>query len=598
MQRGWLYLGVILLAWVGVCPALAGPVAPKIVDKIDIQLPARQRVSLSDMAAVAPLEARESPAALMRETLDALEAKTMKFDAAADSLRRAMLAVESVPTEPWFAEGVLELGQLLEKMEYTTAAYDCYAILSSLLRLNSSREDWLGSARLRPLLVEPERLMVRQGRLSITLGNFATGEELLHRARRYHLSNAAAVSGLLRIYFACREFPRAEKLLLSVARYDELAPLSCAAYRQLDRLEEDRKLLTRLARVLLKKDHLPGALAMEFLVVARRQRDRELGRELTDHILRHTAGEWDRYDPVVRQLHGLDECDAAMQLLVNSIEAKPATACFAADTLGELSLDSPDTLAGILLKPVATESPARQAIRHHLAGELYLLTGRHTRAEKQLRLAVAADPAYQAPYLPLVDLLAGRDAKGVEMILTAPEVKAMPAFFLHHLQGRRLMVLREPLLALRPLRKSMDANKAYLPTQIQLAECFVALISRAPRDDQKEELKRLAELALKKAITLELKRFSSYRTLLEFYLSTKQAEKAFDLALVMVRGFPSRVEAKALLGGVYLQRNQPDKARTILGVLQKQDRRHPAVVRFAEAVRQYATPTLPEVAPE
>ncbi len=315
-----------MVLWAGVCSVAAKPIAPKIVDRVAIQLPARQRVSLSDLAAVKALLPHESPEKLVRETLGRLEANTVKKDEAMDTLRRAMLAVESVPTEPWFAEGVFELAQLLEATNYTTAAYDCYAILSSLLRLNATRDAWQASARLRPLLVEPERLLVRQGRLSITLGNFATAEELLRRARRYDLTDQAAISGLLRIYFACREFPRAEALLLAIARYDEVSELSCAAFRQLDRLEQDDKLVSRLARGLLDTDHLPGSLAMEFLVVARRQREGALAEELIEHILQHTSSEWDRYDPVVRQLDRLGDRDAAMRLLVNSIEARPASA--------------------------------------------------------------------------------------------------------------------------------------------------------------------------------------------------------------------------------------------------------------------------------
>jgi tetratricopeptide (TPR) repeat protein len=566
----------------------------KLADNVPLRLSAQQRKSFSALPLLAPLKAGESAETLVRTTLTRLDQETISLTEAVDVLLRALRSFPEIPAEPWAVEGTFELARLLEKAKCTTAAYECYRSVADHLQKNSTQDAWLESERLRPLLIEPERLWVHQARVAIALGNFITAERLLLRARDYRRRYPAAVAGLFQMYLACDEFARVESILLETSGNEELQSLCAAAYRQLGSLKSDPTRLNRLATPLLGDRHFLGPMAVEFYCVARTQGEDALAERSLAHLAKAVSSTWKACDLLVGDLGRRGYTDGGLELLARTIQASPEIGEFAIDTMGEMKLQPPRKVARGLLRDVEDRPKAQQAIYHHLAGVVYLLTGDHARAEAQFRAAIAANPAYQAPYLPLLDLQAG-NAEAIAKILKTLEGHRPADYFMLHLRGRAQLGAHQQLEALKTLKASGQKDRTYLPTQLQLAKCFIALTRRTTREDQQAELTELAELAFKTAISLETGRFSTHRSLLKLYLDTSQRDKAFRLAVSMVRKFPSRIEAKALLGEVYLQNHRLDRAKIILNYIKAKAPEHPAVKRFSEAVRQASQPALPEV---
>lgn len=441
------------------------------------------------------------------------------------AFRTGLKCSQARPDSPLAAESLLRLGNLLSEKGYHLAALECLTELEE--RIYRHGGDLARSARLRSLVIRPERVMRRRGRLLLKLDRSDEAADLLERAFRYDRGHPQTARLLIEALVAARQFARAEDIFVEIAAEPAQRPQLPALAESLCIAARDRTMPRRIADSLRSRKQLDGALAVELAKIAGRLGANQEAVTLLESLLEIAPGDAD----AARFLAGLYAADGqqekALRLLARLIAEDPSAADAVRLAVEELlARPTPVDIERSFALQIRGETAEKKFALHYVAAQLAQVRGEPLLAAQEYRNAIAENPKFLPTYEALADLyLATGQQDRLGWVLRRAASGDGNSYFGHYLTGKVRFTQEDYLLAEDALKQARTRGRRHLPTLLLLGRTYLAL-------SETREAIRIFEEAAQAAPGDE----RTYRWLFEAYLAGGRHSRADQI----VRGLRRR----------------------------------------------------------
>jgi len=474
----------------------------------------------------------------------------------------------AVPTN----EVLFLLGETLRRAGYLSAALECYQRLAANIDRHGAA--MRVSASLRPLMGEPERLLLLQGRMLLALRRYAEATEALDAAYRQNKRLAPAGSLLIEALVAHKAYDRAEAVLLERlqgsagaggdetvkaierlyrATGDPAGPARLLAAYKVDRPNPPASVLIALARACANLGGTDRAAAML-------QAHRPLLRGQPEVLI--TLASWmlteGKPDESLEVLADVLADDAASaEAARRQIDAAPAKTFTKAK-------------ARRYAASARADESKRKCALHYLAGLVARRVKLKHLAEQQWDLAIEADgkfsPAYEALARGYIDRAQYERVGG---LADRARARGADPHLGHYLLGWAHMESGQSDKAIASLTQAVEAKGDHGPSRLLLAR---ALLREGRLDEAARQLQAAAkvpgnERAQELLVSLYLRRYLERRRMGDTRAAAEQLARARDTVGGMLRADPSNRLGLRLLVQVQSGSGQYLLARQTLGRL-------------------------------
>ena len=530
-------------------------------------LPAKALVKLAELkpAPPGPTNKAYAGAKLSAQTIKALQqAKPLLSDQAKPD--------QAKPADAAAAQALLRLGGLLEKQGYWQASLECFTQLGQWIRLHSDAAQADGT--LRKLLLSPEILIARRGRLLAALRRNDQAIDTLQRAYRRNRSDSATAQLLLRAMVSAGRFSQAEELLLELAGQVDHGTIVPVLARRLCVRSGDQAMPGRIARAFRAKNAVSSELAHSLALAALEMKATSQAEDILQDLLR----EMPRDARAGAMLAGISvkagEYNRALQRLAGLVVQNPQATDAARAGVGVVVLARrklpADLLETFVQTAENTATPNKYAL-HYISANLAEGLDKQDVAAQQYAQAIAAKKDFYPAYEAQLSLrLRAKNQAGVNEVLQA--VKALPGqgYYYYYLLGKAALGQGKPGEAIKALQRAYSKNSAYLPTTLALARAYERASAGQIYSKQGRENIAHSKAMYRKAIELRPERVATYRLAFAQRVRLGDLAGARSIAQQLVRQLPKSPEGILLSAEVYVLEKKYDKARFLLGQLARQ----------------------------
>jgi tetratricopeptide (TPR) repeat protein len=478
------------------------------------------------------------------------------------ALRRALRSPRSTDDNPITGELLLQAGMLLEREGRLQAAMECYRRLSD--NLDRFGRQYAQRERLRPLVVGPEKLLVRQGRLLLALGQVQQAADLLERGYRRDRTSTQAARYLMESLLLGHKYDEAQRLAMQLLAEPSQRPAAMELAERLCLVKGDVKLPRQLWEARQRSAGNDAALAA---------------------AMAHASLAMEAPDQAMQILQAARRTNPEDCLLVARLagllidQHRPAEALEQLAQWADLSDQTGSALMGVLeeIGPSALDQPMLEALtqraeqdkesapaRHLVAGELAILKGQMDLAQEQLRRAIDARPPWAPPHQAMVDLhLRRRDWTAAQEAIDRLASQIQPEDQARHtaLMLQAHLAMRRGRLdeAIAHLEQARSLQSDDLPTLRLLAQVY-------DQADQKDK----AIQTLLGALQQVQDDPQLFRQVFDLYVSVGQLRAAQQAASELLRQQPSSYEGRLMLAEVLVAQGSLPQAQQVLQELQSE----------------------------
>ena len=478
------------------------------------------------------------------------------------ALRRALRSPRSTDDNPITGELLLQAGMLLEREGRLQAALECYRRLSD--NLDRFGRQYAQRERLRPLVVGPEKLLVRQGRLLLALGQVQQAADLLERGYRRDRTSTQATRYLMESLLLGHKYDEAQRLAMQLLAEPSQRPAAMELAERLCLVKGDVKLPRQLWEARQRSAGNDAALAA---------------------AMAHASLAMEAPDQAMQILQAARRTNPEDRLLVARLagllidQHRPAEALEQLAQWADLSDQTGSALMGVLeeIGPSALDQPMLEALtqraeqdkesapaRHLVAGELAILKGQMDLAQEQLRRAIDARPPWAPPHQAMVDLhLRRRDWTAAQEAIDRLASQIQPEDQARHtalmLQAHLAMQRGRLDEAIAHLEQARSLQSDDLPTLRLLAQVY-------DQADQKDK----AIQTLLGALQQVQDDPQLFRQVFDLYVSVGQLRAAQQAASELLRQQPSSYEGRLMLAEVLVAQGSLPQAQQVLQELQSE----------------------------
>jgi tetratricopeptide (TPR) repeat protein len=491
------------------------------------------------------------------------------------AFRTALMCSGATDESPWAAEALWSLSELLTESGYHTAALECQARLQA--GLDRFSREYTSNRTVRPIALNPERLMARRGDSLLRLGRPEEASRVLEQAYRLDRTRSGTAILWMKALMASGSHERA------IGIFGELAaePALSAAVPELARsiCEEigEPGLPRRLWDARKASERVDGALAVALAESARRLGAEDDTRAILDSVLETMPG------------------NAVVGRFLARLHAKQGRPAEAMRVLGRV-LSADETALGQVVEGVADLAPMiveedferrfaatvtseDVSVRHalyYVAAELSRLRGKTHLAAELLTRSVEIEGGFLPAYEALADVYLSQGRQDQVERLVARLRQADPegslADFIH---GKLELIAGRSRRAAESLERAQSQGPR-VPAMLLLGEAY----------SQLRQLDKAAEV-LKEAARLAPDDPGISARLFDLYVRTRSIPAA---EAILVRLPSESFDARRMRAEIALIRNQTMTAEKLLEELRGERPDDPTVLRLSIQSRLAAGP--------
>jgi predicted Zn-dependent protease len=507
---------------------------------------------------------------LLQLILGQLQVSSGQAEEGIVSLRRALQCTGATAEDALTGEVMLSLGELLAANGYLAAADDCFAKLYDWVGLYG--RSYVARPRLRPLVVQPSRLLVRRGELLMRLRRYDQARDVLHQAYTRDRTDMQAAELLLRAHLAVKDFTAAEKLLLDIAaepaardRLPGLAQMVCQAAKE-------PAMPARIWRMGRRQAVGAGELAVALAQAARQLHAEREAKEILDSALKTMPNDVAVGRYLAEQDANAGDAPAALRRLAGLMKADAETVETVNQTLQTLADEGllPAGLEDRFAQDAEADTSDLKGVLHYLAGELADLRDKTALAAQQYQAAVEADGSFLPAYEAAEDLWleSGRDDRAdrlVERLKALAESDESVRYYALYLEGKNHLAHDRLADAARVLEASYD-EEDFSPALGLLSEVY----GRLGRPDRTIE-------ALNEMLKLQPAHEDSYRRLFDLCVSMGRIDQARSVMVRLLQVQPNNRTGQAMFVEMLLLTGKAEEGTRVLEELRHQAGDAPAV---------------------
>jgi tetratricopeptide (TPR) repeat protein len=482
------------------------------------------------------------------------------------SLRTAVQCSDATDDNPDTAEAWLKLGGLLEREGCLAAALECNQKLLGLLAKNDRK--YLSRPALKNLLTQPERLMIDQGRLLLSLNRPGEAAELLQRAYELDKSDPQAGRLCVEAMLASGRLDKAAEMVLELASEPSQLDFALALAGQLCRTQKDPQAPRKLLELYVKRGGRNAAFAIAMAELAAEAGQTEQAAQM---LSEHMASVPDSGRLVLRlaSIHArTGNTPAAAEQLARLMTMDVPESPQALTQLRQLARQAKPDSAKALAEAAAKQDKLKPALL--TAAGILAEPADEAAAAKYLNQAVAADAAFWPAYEALERLyVAAGDFAALDEMLLKLNKGGGDDFFRLYLIGRSQFDRGRLQDAMVNLQKALS-RKTYAPALVLLGRANVQLAqTRSASRDRKAAIDDLdeAEKRLTEALQLAPDDFEAVQELYSVFMLRGQPERALRAAQAFLQANPKSVPARLLLARLSAESNRPAEARQIVAAV-------------------------------
>jgi tetratricopeptide (TPR) repeat protein len=478
---------------------------------------------------------------------------------AAAALRTALVCSASADDNPLTAEAYLWLSNVLTNEGYYTAALDCLTRLEAMTRANG--RPFLASRSLRPLVLNPERLLIVRANLLSKLKRDADAADVLAEVMGYDLSQTEPARMLVEALLNAREYSRAEAFIAEIANEpDQQAQLPDLAERVCLR-SRDADTPARLAEALLARHALDGPTAVRLAQAADALNRPDNACRILQDMLDAQPG----VEEVAKSLaERLARCGLHMQALweLASLISRDPSATGAVDDAVRMiaRLDAPADIEYQFSSGIAggdLPEGVEPAGAYYVAGRLADQFDQRDLATDLYQRSLQADPRFRPPYYAQADALIALDEQPRLNRLVARAAAALPGSGLaEYLAARSLIAQGKYSKAVEKLAIGAKDDPSDAATLLLWGETLM-------------HLGRFGQAApvLARAVALDETDERAYLALFGAYVATRQYDQAAALVDMLAKNVPGSAAATVLRARLAIRRGDVEEARKCLDAL-------------------------------
>ena len=482
-----------------------------------------------------------------------LAAAQKQYDEATLRLRTALKCSEFRRENPWAAEALYLLAQVLQRQGYWQGALECHDRLYEWM--GDPGEAYASRPALKRLLLRPEQLLTERGELLLRLRRSPEAAKVLRRAFRRDRTDKRTARLLVDAYLATADYVAAEKLLGEMtaepsqrAALPELADRVCRAardkdmpgriwraYRERNRTEIDVGLAAALAKIAQSIGGVAEAAAILEPVIREAPGNAEFGLLLSRLYVRQ------------------GKVAAAVAVLARMIAANPALHEAVLASAGEIAAAlKPGDATRLAQEADADDTPLAFA-RHYVAGLLAERRGKGFLAADQHEKALAKKPDFLPAYAALADLhlSAGRSDRAERIARRLRELDE-EHYLAYFIQGKARLRRRDTDGAIDALLQARNQRPQFIPASVLLSWAY-------ERDGKPGD----AEAALQAALTRQREDPRLNRLLFDRYLTRRRERAAVDLVARLLRADRDSLLGRLLRAELALHARDANQAKEI-----------------------------------
>mgnify|MGYP006287214069 CR=1 FL=1 len=490
--------------------------------------------------------------------LGQLAGRNRQFDEAIVRLMTALKTSQARPANPLAAETLLQLGRVLQEQGYYSAALDAYDQLGEWIEEHGS--EYTDRLSLRPLLLQPEAMLVLRGQLYKELGELEKARKLLRRARALNRADLRAAELLFQTLLAAEAHDDARALLVELAT----APRQL---RQVPRLvgllveaTGDMTLPLEVFRA-ASEDDPPEALAVAMADLSRKLGREDQAAEILETLLKAMPGNL----AAARQLALLHaragRTEQALTRLAGLLASQPEAMNDIDETLallaeGRIEKDLPERFAQ---QAERSEEKPRFAF-HYVAGRLAEELDHTDLAARQYGLASKARPTFMPAHAALMDIYIRKGQldqaqKLLERIGTAGGDSPLLPF----LRGKLMLAKGDEDQAIEALAKAVERDGENLSALVLLADAY-------------QQAGRTVEAigTLRRAMQAQPGNAEVANKLFDLYITRQEFAQANGVVEAFLAERPASRKGALMQVALYMRTGREDQAQAILKELADQ----------------------------
>jgi predicted Zn-dependent protease len=508
---------------------------------------------------------------LLQLLLGQLQASAGQADQAILTLRRALLCSAAMPEDALTGEVMLSLGELLGTNGYLTAADECFAKLYDWVNLYG--RSYTARPRLRPLVLQPQRLLTRRGELLLRLGRYEQARDMLSAAYARDRTDTQTGAWLLRADLSLKDYAAAEKLLLDIAaeptaqeQLPHLAGMLCQAAK-------DPAMPARIWRASRREAVGAGAMAVALAKAAHELHADGEAKEILDSALEIMPNDVEVRRYMAEQYARSGQAMAAVRQLAALLQADVDAVGTVDDALEKLAAQDllPAGLEDQIAREAQADTSGQKSVLHYLAGELADIRGKTALAVEQYQAAVQADerflPAYEA-----AANLALAEGRYDQVDKLVKQLDALAAsgqdvrYYALYLKGQNQLAQGRLNDALAALEASCNDHDGFPPAVDLLAETY----GRLGRPDA-------AARALEDLLKLEPDDENGYRRLFNLDAALGRIDQARSVMAKLLQLHPQSRAGQAMFVELLLLSGKVEEGTRVLEELRRQAKDDPDV---------------------
>jgi tetratricopeptide (TPR) repeat protein len=508
---------------------------------------------------------------LLQLLLGQLEASAGHANQAILTLRRALLCSSAMPEDALTGEAMLSLGEMLASNGYLTAADECFAKLYDWV--NQYGRSYAARPRLRPLVLQPQRLLARRGEMLLRLGRCEQARDVLSAAYARDRTDTQTGTWLLQADLAMKDYAAAEKLLLDIATeptaQDQLPNLA----RLLCQEAKDPSMPARIWQASRREAVGAGAMAVALAKAAHELHADGEAKEILDSALKIMPNDVEVRRYMAEQYARTGQAMAAVRQLAALLQADADAVDTVNDTLEALVNQNllPEGLEDHVAEHAEMDMSGQKGALHYLAGELADIRGNTAMAAEQYQAAVQADehflPAYEAAAnLALAEGRYDQVDKLVKRLEALAKAGQDVRYYALYLRGQSQLAQGRLNEAMASLEASCNDHDGFSPAVDLLAETY----GRLGRPD--DEIRILEDL-----LKLEPDDENGYRRLFNLDTAFGRIDQARAVMAKLLQLHPQSRAGQAMFVELLLMNGKVEEGRRILEELRHQAKDDPDV---------------------
>ena len=467
--------------------------------------------------------------------------------------RTALLCSQAKPENPKTAEVTLRLAALLEQQRYYTAAAESYGKLRELVTTHA--RDYARHSFLRPLVNQPERCLLAEGKALLKAGHADRASRVLDRAYRRDKTHRDAGRLAVEALLQKGDVARAEQIVLEMVQERSLQTQAVASARALCAARKDAAVPKRL----LEKFVEAGGAGSRFAIaMAEAAAKAGAPKDAADMLTKYLTGTPDDRLAAIAlaRLHARagDPAAAAVRF-ARLLRADRIDLAMLRDELARLArrdiaLADVDKIAVAAGTAEAELKPGMLCVAGVLAAQLDDVD----RGVELLRRAIKAKKDFWPAYEALQQAHAARDDYDANEALLRDVIRlAGEGYFRFYLAGKIEFDRSKLPEAVKALEQARSRKGEHVPTLLLLGRAYARL-----RDHVKAERRLLAAFALAPDSV------AAARELVRLYWTQRCRKAAGRVVARFLRDNPGSLAGKLLEARHYHASRQPERAREVL----------------------------------